>query len=32
VFFLGAAVTGELARRRGNPIEPDEHGARVVIM
>jgi membrane protein len=31
VFFFGAAVTGELARRRGVAIEPDEHGVRVVI-
>lgn len=31
VFFLGAAVTGELARRRGFPIEPNEHGVRIVI-
>jgi membrane protein len=31
VFFFGAAVTGELARRRGFPIEPDEHGVRIVI-
>jgi membrane protein len=31
VFFLGAAVTGELARRRGHAIEPDDHGVRVVI-
>jgi len=31
VFFLGAAVTGELARRRGHAIEPDERGVRIVI-
>jgi membrane protein len=31
VFFLGAAVTGELARRRGYPIQPDDHGVRIVI-
>jgi membrane protein len=31
VFFFGAAVTGELAKRRGHPIEPDEHGVRIVI-
>lgn len=31
VFFFGAAVTGELARRRGHPIEPNEHGVRIVI-
>jgi len=31
VFFLGAAVTGELARRRGHAIEPDERGIRIVI-
>jgi membrane protein len=31
VFFLGAVVTGELARRRGHAIEPDEHGVRIVI-
>ena len=31
VFFLGAAVTGELARRRGHAIEPDDHGVRIVI-
>lgn len=31
VFFLGAAVTGELARRRGHAIEPNERGMRVVI-
>ncbi len=31
VFFFGAAVTGELARRRGHPIEPNEHGIRIVI-
>jgi membrane protein len=29
VFFFGAALTGELARRSGRPIEPDEHGMRV---
>jgi membrane protein len=29
VFFFGAALTGELARRSGRPIEPDERGARV---
>jgi membrane protein len=31
VFFFGAAVTGELARRRGHPIEPDDYGVRIVI-
>lgn len=31
VFFLGAAVTGELARRRGRPIEPDAYGVRIVL-
>ncbi|MEO6776646.1 MAG: YihY/virulence factor BrkB family protein [Kofleriaceae bacterium] len=31
VFFFGAAVTGELARRRGHAIEPDDHGVRIVI-
>jgi membrane protein len=31
VFFFGAAVTGELARRRGFPIEPNENGIRLVI-
>lgn len=31
VFFFGAAVTGELAKRRGHPIEPDDHGVRIVI-
>ncbi len=31
VFFLGAAVTGELARRRGSAISPNESGVRVVI-
>ena len=31
VFFLGAAVTGELARRRGHAIEPNERGVRVLI-
>ncbi len=31
VFFFGAAVTGELARRRGHPIEPDANGVRIVI-
>lgn len=31
VFFFGAAVTGELARRRGHPIEPNEHGVQIVI-
>lgn len=31
VFFFGAAVTGELARRRGHPIEPNENGVRIVI-
>lgn len=31
VFFFGAAVTGELARRRGHPIEPDDNGVRIVI-
>jgi membrane protein len=31
VFFLGAAVTGELAKRRGHAIEPDERGMRIVI-
>jgi membrane protein len=31
VFFFGAAVTGELARRRGAAIEPDDNGVRVVI-
>ncbi|MEO8549171.1 MAG: YihY/virulence factor BrkB family protein [Kofleriaceae bacterium] len=30
VFFLGAAVTGELARRRGHAIQPDDHGVRIV--
>ena len=29
VFFYGAAATGELARREGRAIEPDEHGVRV---
>jgi membrane protein len=29
VFFLGAALTGELARRSGRAIEPDEYGLRV---
>jgi len=29
VFFLGAALTGELARRRGRPIAPDEYGIQV---
>ena len=29
VFFLGAALTGELARRAGREIAPDEHGVRV---
>lgn len=31
VFFLGAAVTGELARRRGSAILPNKHGVRIVI-
>ena len=31
VFFFGAAVTGELARRGGRAIEPDDHGVRIVI-
>jgi membrane protein len=31
VFFFGAAVTGELARRRGRSIEPDANGVRIVI-
>ncbi len=31
VFFFGAAVTGELARRQGRPIEPDDYGVRIVI-
>jgi membrane protein len=31
VFFFGAAVTGELARRRGAAIEPDDNGVRIVI-
>lgn len=31
VFFLGASVTGELARRRGSAISPNENGVRVVI-
>ena len=31
VFFLGAAVTGELARRRGHAIEPNERGVHVLI-
>ncbi len=31
VFFFGAAVTGELARRRGHPIEPNANGVRIVI-
>jgi membrane protein len=31
VFFFGAAVTGELARRRGHAIEPNEYGVRIVI-
>jgi membrane protein len=31
VFFFGAAVTGELARRRGHPIEPDDNGVRIII-
>jgi membrane protein len=31
VFFLGASVTGELARRRGHPIEPDENGVRITL-
>ncbi|CAN5694013.1 YihY/virulence factor BrkB family protein [soil metagenome] len=31
VFFLGASVTGELARRRGHPIEPDENGVRIML-
>jgi membrane protein len=31
VFFLGAALTGELARRRGSAILPDENGVSVVI-
>ncbi len=31
VFFFGAAVTGELARRRGHAIEPDDYGVRIVI-
>ena len=31
VFFFGAAVTGELARRNGRPIEPDADGMRVTI-
>jgi len=30
VFFFGAALTGELARRGGRPIVPDEHGIAVV--
>ncbi|HEY4242556.1 MAG TPA: YihY/virulence factor BrkB family protein [Kofleriaceae bacterium] len=29
VFFFGAAVTGELAMRRGFPIEPDDNGYRI---
>jgi membrane protein len=29
VFFFGAAVTGELARRSGRTIAPDENGVRV---
>ncbi|CAN5422065.1 YihY/virulence factor BrkB family protein [soil metagenome] len=31
VFFLGAALTGELARRRGSAILPNENGFRIVI-
>ncbi|MCX5747213.1 MAG: YihY/virulence factor BrkB family protein [Proteobacteria bacterium] len=31
VFFFGAAVTGELAKRRGFPIAPDAYGVRIVI-
>jgi membrane protein len=31
VFFLGAALTGELAGRRGSAILPDENGVRVVV-
>ncbi len=31
VFFLGAAVTGELARRRGTAIAPNENGVRIVL-
>ncbi len=29
VFFLGAALTGEIARRRGRTIVPDEYGIRI---
>jgi membrane protein len=32
VFFFGAAVTGELARQRGYPIEPDAYGVRIAIV
>lgn len=31
VFFLGAAVTGELAKRRGHAIQPNEHGVRITV-
>jgi membrane protein len=31
VFFLGAALTGELARAKGRAIEPDEHGLPIKI-
>jgi membrane protein len=31
VFFFGAALTGELAKRRGHPIEPNEYGVRITI-
>ena len=31
VFFFGAALTGELARRRGQPIEPDAYGVHILV-
>lgn len=31
VFFFGAAVTGELAKRRGFPIQPDDYGVKNVL-
>jgi membrane protein len=31
VFFIGASVTGELARRRGHPIEPDDNAVRITL-
>ncbi len=31
VFFFGAAITGELARRRGHAIEPDAYGVHILV-